>query len=153
MITLNHELKSCKRKYLYTVTVVAGYIYRMIWLFKIFHSLFKGTVGVIQSDPPFVYGLFDSKQSKPLKFKDDDWRPYPYLSKEKIEIVELFARSYIEEILVFSLQKSQKLNIYRRGFKHCITYVARAAVVHLNFRAGSTFPVPVYTVSPGHWVN
>ena len=30
---------------------------------------------------------------------------------------------------------------------------ARAAVVHLNFRAGSTFPVPVCTVSPGHWVN
>ena len=24
---------------------------------------------------------------------------------------------------------------------------ARAAVVHLNFRAGSTFPVPVYTVA------
>ena len=29
----------------------------------------------------------------------------------------------------------------------------RAAVVHLNFRAGSTFPVPVCTVSPRHWVN
>ena len=28
----------------------------------------------------------------------------------------------------------------------------RAAVVHLNFRAGSTSPVPVCTVSPGHWV-
>ena len=31
--------------------------------------------------------------------------------------------------------------------------LTRAVVVHLNFRAGSTFPVPVYTVSPGHWVN
>ena len=30
---------------------------------------------------------------------------------------------------------------------------ARAAVVHLNFRAGSTFPVPVCTVLHGHWVN
>ena len=30
---------------------------------------------------------------------------------------------------------------------------SRAAVVHLNFRAGSTFPVPVRTVSTGHWVN
>ena len=30
---------------------------------------------------------------------------------------------------------------------------SRAAVVHLNFRAGSTFPVLVCTVSPGHWVN
>ena len=29
----------------------------------------------------------------------------------------------------------------------------QAAVVHLNFRAGSTFSVPVCTVSPGHWVN
>ena len=28
-----------------------------------------------------------------------------------------------------------------------------AAAVHLNFRAGSTFPVPVCTVSPGHWVT
>ena len=24
---------------------------------------------------------------------------------------------------------------------------------HLKFRAGSTFPVPVCTISPGHWVN
>ena len=31
--------------------------------------------------------------------------------------------------------------------------MARAAVVHLNFRAGSIFPVPVCTVSPGHRVN
>ena len=30
---------------------------------------------------------------------------------------------------------------------------ARVAWVHLNFRTGSTFPVPVCTVSPGHWVN
>ena len=29
----------------------------------------------------------------------------------------------------------------------------RAAVVHLNFLGGSTFPVTVCTVSPGHWVN
>ena len=28
-----------------------------------------------------------------------------------------------------------------------------AAIVHLNFRAGSTFPVPVCTVLHGHWVN
>jgi len=31
--------------------------------------------------------------------------------------------------------------------------VSRAAVVHLNFRVGSTFPVPVCTVSSRHWVN
>ena len=30
---------------------------------------------------------------------------------------------------------------------------SQAAVVRLNFQAGSTFPVPVCTVSPGHWVN
>ena len=29
----------------------------------------------------------------------------------------------------------------------------RAAVVHLNFRSGSTFPVPFCTVPNGHWVN
>ena len=28
-----------------------------------------------------------------------------------------------------------------------------AAVVHLNFRAGAIFPIPVCTVSPGHGVN
>ena len=30
---------------------------------------------------------------------------------------------------------------------------ARAAFVHLNFPAGSTFPVPVCTVPHGHLVN
>ena len=30
---------------------------------------------------------------------------------------------------------------------------SRAAVVHFNFRAGSTFLVPVFTVPRGHWVN
>ena len=28
-----------------------------------------------------------------------------------------------------------------------------AAQVHLNFRAGSTLPVPVCTVPTGHWLN
>ena len=31
--------------------------------------------------------------------------------------------------------------------------LTQAAVVHLNFRAGSTFPVPVCTVSTGHGEN
>ena len=30
---------------------------------------------------------------------------------------------------------------------------SRAGVVHLNLRAGSTFPRPVCTASPGLWVN
>ena len=30
---------------------------------------------------------------------------------------------------------------------------SRAVVVHFNFRAGSTFPVPVCSVPHGHWVN
>ena len=34
--------------------------------------------------------------------------------------------------------------IWDTAIKYC--YNARAAVVHLNFRAGSTFPVPVCTV-------
>ena len=29
----------------------------------------------------------------------------------------------------------------------------RAAVVHLKLRAGSTFPAPVCTVTPGFWIN
>ena len=30
---------------------------------------------------------------------------------------------------------------------------SQAAVVHFNFRAGLTFPVPVCTVPHGHWIN
>ena len=30
---------------------------------------------------------------------------------------------------------------------------ARAAVIHWNFRVGSTFPVPVCTVPPGHCIG
>ena len=37
--------------------------------------------------------------------------------------------------------------------KVLFTSNTRTAVVYLNFRAGSTFPVPVCTVSPGQWVN
>ena len=37
-------------------------------------------------------------------------------------------------------------------FIHCES-VTQAAVVHFNFRAGSTFPVTVCTVPHGHWVN
>ena len=33
------------------------------------------------------------------------------------------------------------------------TLSSQAAVVHFNFRAGSTFPVPVCTVPHRHWVN
>ena len=32
-------------------------------------------------------------------------------------------------------------------------HLLRAAVGHLNFRAGSIFPVLVCTVPHGHWVN
>jgi len=38
-------------------------------------------------------------------------------------------------------------------FPDWLRICSQAAVVHLNFRAGSTFPVPDCTVSPGHWVN
>ena len=31
--------------------------------------------------------------------------------------------------------------------------MTQSAVVHFNFRAGSTFPVPVCNVPHGHWVN
>ena len=32
-------------------------------------------------------------------------------------------------------------------------YITRAAIVHFNFQARSTFLVPVCTVPHGHWVN
>ena len=38
-------------------------------------------------------------------------------------------------------------------FQHLSLLCSRAAVVHLNLRAGSTFPVPVCTVSPRLLVN
>ena len=44
---------------------------------------------------------------------------------------------------VFSIKKTKLL---------CCTD-PRAVVLHLNFRAGSTFPVPVYTVPHEHWLN
>ena len=41
--------------------------------------------------------------------------------------------------------------MYLKKVKYSLTET-RAAVVHLNFRAGSTFPVLAYTVSLGHRV-
>ena len=32
-------------------------------------------------------------------------------------------------------------------------HLTGSRIVHLNLRAGSTFPVPVCTVSPGLWVS
>ena len=43
------------------------------------------------------------------------------------------------------------LDIIKLAFKQPLP--PRAAVVHFNFRAGSTFPVPDCTVPQGHWVN
>ena len=49
------------------------------------------------------------------------------------------------KVVLYSLKYSDQDKEQRR--------VAQAAVVHLNLRAGSIFPVPVCTVSPGFWVN
>ena len=38
------------------------------------------------------------------------------------------------------------------NYGNFLIYVCQRAV-HLNFRAGPAFPVPVSTVSPEHWVN
>ena len=40
----------------------------------------------------------------------------------------------------------------KSGYCHFSIFTSRAAVVHLNLRAGSTFQVPVCTESSGHWV-
>ena len=69
-------------------------------------------------------------------------------------------------VLVFILNIQGFFYCLEVYIKNCILYKfdfvtqqfysdPRAAVVHLYFRAGSTFPVPhaVCTVSPGHWAN
>ena len=43
--------------------------------------------------------------------------------------------------------------ISRTHINSILLLYTRAAKVHLNFRAGSIFSVPVFTVFPGHWVN
>ena len=55
--------------------------------------------------------------------------------------------------------KAGGLSTFKRSLNMCnfnyslMVCTWAAALVHLNFRAGSTFPVPVCTVSLGHWVN
>ena len=57
--------------------------------------------------------------------------------------------------IIFYLDKSLKIlqGYVSSHFKMSARPVTRAAVVHSNLRAGSTFPVPVCAVSPGLWVN
>ena len=56
---------------------------------------------------------------------------------------------------VYIAAQSQYSHYTAMQYKRCvfdeITFLS--AVVYLNFRPGSTFLVPVRTVSPGHWVN
>ena len=44
----------------------------------------------------------------------------------------------------------EKLSMWQTN---AMCHNSRAALEHLNLQAGSTFPVPVCTVSPGLWVN
>jgi len=41
----------------------------------------------------------------------------------------------------------------KKPYAHIYTSSSQAALVHLNIRDGSTFPLLFFTVSPGHWVN
>ena len=62
-------------------------------------------------------------------------------------------RKQIETVQIEKLEVKQDLNDLVVTLNIGCTLYTRAAVVHLNFRAGSTFSVPVCIVSPGHWVN
>ena len=53
----------------------------------------------------------------------------------------------------FFNNSKEQTRCHRKAIFLQLKWHGRVAVVHLNFRAGSTFPVPVHTVSPGHWVN
>ena len=53
---------------------------------------------------------------------------------------------FIYSILIYSILYYSILFYSAVYCLHSIEYISRAAVVHLNFRAGSTFPVPVCTV-------
>ena len=59
---------------------------------------------------------------------------------------------FLEEKLKIIQQKYSGIFLFSLH-NHLNVGWARAAVVLLNLRAGSTFPVPVFTVSPGLWVN
>ena len=62
---------------------------------------------------------------------------------EKSKFIQLHFRKK-----VFTTNSDALIPIYMQP-----NLVTGSYVVHLNFRAGSTFPVSVCTVSPGHWVN
>ena len=56
--------------------------------------------------------------------------------------------------MLYSSIYARQINRYRNIYLFIENKViSQAAVVHLNFRAWSTFPVPVFTVSSGYWVN
>ena len=57
--------------------------------------------------------------------------------------------------MVWQRWKSLFLNAGKNGIKkiNSTNSVTHAAVVHLNFRAGLSFPVPVCTVPHWNWVN
>ena len=73
-----------------------------------------------------------------------------------INIVDNFWKDIlrlIRKIHQFLADNTKKLLSFIFSPEFVISILTRVAVVHLNFRAWSTFPVPVCTVPPGHWVN
>ena len=83
------------------------------------------------------------------------------LIKEDGDINILFAKNWISSETTLNhlkLMYSAKLFIpvsvtlnFHSGKKRISTFPGSR--ITLNFRAGSTFPVPVCTASPGHWVQ
>ena len=74
--------------------------------------------------------------------------------KNKIRKIYILCSSYFGLKLPLWSKQGEK---FRKNFAgdpfNIIIKITRSAVVHFNFQAESTFPVPVCTVPHGHWVN
>ena len=84
------------------------------------------------------------------KIHNGNFKPFYFTSFK----LKKFSKLSILELNTYSERKLTVSNpVVTRGKGLKSISLSRAPVVHLNFRAGSTFPVPVCTVSPRHWLN
>ena len=102
------------------------FFHKNLWILTIFYSL-------------SLY--YNSKSHSFLETKD---KIINFLI-EKVENVKNW-KCYFWSVMIEVNSKTEIWFIH-----HILCLSSRAAVI--QFRAGSTFPVPVCTVSPGHWVN
>ena len=84
------------------------------------------------------------------------WNVNPNVDIYNLELIVSNKSMLLKELVIFTLYKAIRnlINYSLMPFLKSREFpLLRAAVVHLNFRAGSAFSVPVCAVSPGHWVN